>query len=187
MPGLRKTVLKHLKLVLVRHLISPLFTSAYCFCTVPCAIFHASSHRGAFQHKPMVAIKRHNVSMVVFTSVFPAVYGCTKNGTVGAYKGKIWKKKIKLKKPRKQILIDVWTDSRCVFLWKSKIHPNKGKEKTGTNLPLQNTLNYIVPSKQVVIVKREMKKSNTIKHLETFRDKDLIKRTEKFLFTMLAA
>ena len=94
-PGLRKTVLKHLKLVLVRHLMSPLFTSAYCFCTVPCAIFHASSHRGAFQHKPMVAIKRHNVSMVVFTSVFPAVYGCTKNGTVSAYKGKIWKKKIK--------------------------------------------------------------------------------------------
>ena len=96
-------------------------------------------------------------------------------------------KENKVKKPRKQILIDVWTDSRCVFLWKSKTHPNKGKEKTGTNLPLQNTLNYIVPSKQVVIVKREMKKSNTIKHLETFRDKDLIKRTEKFLFTMLAA
>ena len=54
---------------------------------------------------------------------------------------------------------------------------NKGKEKTGTNLSLQNTLNYIVPSKQEVIVKREMKKSNTIKHLETFCDKDLIKRT----------
>ena len=56
------------------------------------------------------------------------------------------------------------------------MNPKTGREKTVTNLSLQNTLNYIVPSKQVVIVKREMKKSNTIKHLETSCDKDLIKR-----------
>ena len=82
-------------------------------------------------------------------------------------------KKNKVKKPRKQI----WSTHEQIlgaFFYEKVILTQTKERKKQVRTCLYKILNYIVLSKQVVIVKREMKKSNTIKHLETSCDKDLI-------------